>query len=95
MYGHETWLVGSINDAEYFEGNFKVSRSLPRSNEVKPGKRWCMDMKLGGWGQLMMPKILKVTLRSAGVIQSQMRSNWGKLGKIKGNWGELREIGGN
>jgi len=34
-----------------------------------------MDMKLGGWSQLMMPKILKVTLRSAGLIQGQMRSN--------------------
>jgi len=75
VYGLETWWLGSINDAEYFEGNFKVSRSHPKSNEVKPGKRWCMDMKLGGWGQLMMPINLKVTLRSAGVFQGQMRSN--------------------
>ena len=75
MYGYETWWVGSINDAENFESHFKVSRSHPRPNEVKLGKRWCMDMKLGGWGQLMMPKILKVTLRSAGAIQGQMRSN--------------------
>ena len=72
VYGHETWWVDSINDAENFESHFKVSRSHPRPNEVK---RWCMDMKLGGWVQLMMPKILKVTLRSAGVIQGQMRSN--------------------
>ena len=72
-YEDETWWVGSINDAEKFESHFKVSRSPQRPNEVKPGKRWCMDMKLGGWGQLMMPKILKVTLRSAGAIQGQMR----------------------
>ena len=72
MCGHETWWVRSINDAESFESHFKVSRSHPRSNEVKPGKRGCMDMQLGGWGQLMMPKILKVTLRSAGVTQGQM-----------------------
>ena len=29
-----------------------------------------------GGGQLLMAKILKVTLRSEGVIQGQMRSNW-------------------
>jgi len=67
--------VGSIVNAKHFEGHFKVIRGHPRSNEVKWGKHWCMDMKLGGWGQLWMPTILKVTSRSSGVIQGQMRSN--------------------
>jgi len=34
-----------------------------------------MDMKLGGWGQLLTPKFLKVTSSSSGIIQGQMRSN--------------------
>ena len=72
--------MGSINDAENFESHFNVSRSHPRSNELKPGKRWCIDMKLGGWGQLMMPNILKVTLRPAGVFQGEMRSNQVNVG---------------
>jgi len=36
------------------------------------GKHWCMDTKLGGWGQFLMPKTLKVTSRSSGVIQGPM-----------------------
>ena len=75
MYGHETWWVGSIVDGENFEGHSKVIRGHRRLNEVKRGKHWCMHMKLGGWGQLLMPKILKVTSRSAGVIQGQMVSS--------------------
>ena len=47
MYEHETLWVESINDAEYFEGHLKDTRGHPRSNEVKWGKHWCMDMKLG------------------------------------------------
>ena len=52
--------------------------NLNMHNLCKKGancKHWCMDMKLGGWGQLLMPNILKVTSRSSGVIQGQMRSN--------------------
>jgi len=60
--------MGSIADAEKNNGNFKVIRGHPRSNEIKWGKQWYMDMKLGGWSQLMTPKILKVTSRSSGVI---------------------------
>ena len=67
VYGHETWWVGSIVDAKKFEGHFNVIRGHPRSNEVKWGKHWCMDMKLGGWGQLLIPKMLMVTSRSSGL----------------------------
>jgi len=48
--------VGSIVNAENFEGHFKVIRGHPRSNKVNIDY-WCMDMKLGGWGQLLMLKI--------------------------------------
>jgi len=68
--------MGSIVDVENFEGHFKVMRGHPRSNEVKWGKHWFMDLKLGGWGRLLMPKILKVTSRSSGVIQGQMGKHW-------------------
>ena len=47
-YDDETWWVESIIDADNFEGNFKIIRGHPWSNEVKWGKHWCMDMKLGG-----------------------------------------------
>jgi len=58
VYGHETWWVGSIADAEKNEGHFKAIRGHPMSNEVKWRKHWFMDMKLGGLGQLMTPTIL-------------------------------------
>jgi len=44
-----------------------------------------MDMKLGGWGQLL-PTILKVTSRSSGVIQSQIEKYWFMDMKL-GGWG--------
>jgi len=68
--------VCSIVDTKNFEGQFKVIRGHQEVNKVKWGKYWCMDMKLCGWGQLMMPKILKVTSRSSGVIQGQMGKHW-------------------
>ena len=37
-------------------------------------------MNLGGWGQLLMSKILEVSSRSSGVIQGHMRSNWVNIG---------------
>ena len=58
----------------------KVIRGHPKTKEVKWGKHWCMDMKLGGWGQLLMLKIVKVTSRSSGVIQGQMRSKGVNIG---------------
>ena len=47
---------------------------------VKCGKHWCMDMKLGGWGKLLTSRKLKVTSRSSGVIQGQMRSKGVNIG---------------
>ena len=58
IYGHETWWVGSIIGSQNFEGHFKVIRGHPEVNEVKLGTHWCMDLKLGGWGQLRTPKML-------------------------------------
>ena len=60
-YGLEIWWVGSILDAEIFEGHFKFIQG-------QMGKYWCMDMKLGRWRQFLMPNIMKVTLKSSGVI---------------------------
>ena len=79
MYEHETWWVGSIVDGKNIEGHFKVIGGHSRSTEVKWGKQ-CIDMKLGGWGQLLMQTILKVTSRSLGVIQGQLRSNGVNIG---------------
>ena len=60
--------MGSIVDAKNVEGH-------QGSLKVKWGKHWCMDMKLGGWGQLLVPTILMVTSRSSRAIQGQMRLN--------------------
>jgi len=71
VYGHETWWVGSIVGSENFEGQFKVIRGHPEVNEIKLGTHWCMDMKLGGWSQLLMPKLWKGTPRSNDVKEGK------------------------
>ena len=56
---NENWWIGPIHDAEHFEGHFHVIQG-------QMGKHGCMDMKLGGWGRIMMPVTLKVISRPLG-----------------------------
>ena len=60
--------MGSIIDAENFEGHFKVIRGHSRSNGVNIGV-WTPNL-VGGVNSLCQK--LKITSRSLGVIQGQM-----------------------
>ena len=47
-----------------------------------------MDMKLGGWDQLLMSKILKTTSRSSGSSKVKWGKHWCMDMKL-GGWGQL------
>ena len=67
-YGSETWWVERSSDAEDFEGRFKVTRGHPRSNSLL----LLYGFILGGWSQILMPNILKVSSRSSEVTRGKM-----------------------
>ena len=72
--------MGSILDPKNFEGGQRSSRGHPRSNEVKWGKHWYMDVKLGTVEGIGHTRLAAHVARPSGgskVIQGSNRVNVG------------------